>query len=429
MNLDKSFWTGLFAGLAVSFMLATLVLTIVLFSLIRSHGIPAIPGMEQNAPAPSEKVPAPGGGRALPSTSETGKNPTRGPAKAPITMTEFADYHCGFCKKVYATVEKILQNYPNKIRFVFRHHPLNTTPGQGSYLTHEAAACAQGQGKFWEYHDRLFNFPGNVQEADLYRLAEEVKLNTNKFRECLKNGGARNLIQQDLAEGDRLRVDGTPTFYLNDKVIGGAYPYEHFVKVIESILNPGKAPPPDEPSVPVEPPKVVPFNDLNDRPSMGPANAPVTLVEFSDFQCPFCKRVTPTIDELMKNFPGKIRRVWRHYPLPMHPGADHIHEASECANEQKKFWEYHDKLFETLGTVRDDSSLVKMAKDVGANEKKFKSCLESGKYKALIQKEIAKGNESGVHGTPAFFVNGKLLSGAQPYQSFETAVKSALEKK
>jgi protein-disulfide isomerase len=173
----------------------------------------------------------------------------------------------------------------------------------------------------------------------------------------------------------------------------------------------------------------VSFKDLDGRPSFGPKNAKVTLVEFSDFHCPFCKRVNPTLEQLMKNYQGKIRRIWRQYPLPMHAGADRTAEASECANEQDKFWEYHDKLFEVQGASSfDEASLMSLAEQAGLNKKKFEKCLASGKHKDLIQKEIEAGNQAGVRGTPAVFVNGRLVSGAQPYENFDRIVQSELAK-
>lgn len=194
----------------------------------------------------------------------------------------------------------------------------------------------------------------------------------------------------------------------------------------DHVRDPSKPMPPP-PAAPTPAPKLmVTFDDLEGRPSIGPKDAPVTLVEFSDFHCPFCQRLGPTLEQVMRNFPGKVRRVWRHFPLSMHQGAFHTHEASECANEQNKFWEYHDKLFETQGGLRDDASLIRLAKQAGLNKKKFEKCLAGGKYRDLIQQDIAKAEKSGVQGTPAVFVNGELVVGAQPYENFERILKAKL---
>jgi protein-disulfide isomerase len=333
---------------------------------------------------------------------------------------------------VTPTLGEIVKNYPGKVRWVFRHYPLSSTPGAGSFLTHEASVCAQEQGKFWEFHDAVFDLPAAPQPSDLDSIVKGIGLDETQYQECLKSGRHQGFLKEESSEGSQRGVQGTPTLFLNDKIIAGAYPYEHFVKVIEEILNPGRAPQaaptPASPPRPPAPKEPVRFDDLEKRPSLGPDNAPVTLVEFSDFHCPFCKKVGPTLERLMENYPKKIRRVWRHYPLALHTGAERTHQASECANEQEKFWEYHKKLFETQGGPRDDAALVKLAGEVKLDKKKFEKCLSSGKYKVLIQEEIAKGNEAGVRGTPAVFVNGRLVSGAQPYENFDQIVKQELAK-
>ena len=368
--------------------------------------------------------------------SEIGSPPSRGSAAAAITLTEFADFHCHFCKVVNPTLDKLMQTYAGKIRMVFRHFPLSNTPGAGSLLTHEASVCAQEQGKFWEFHDAVFEMPNSPQPADLDQIAQKINLNLNQFQECLKSGKYRDSIQKDAEEGTQKGVQGTPAVFVNDQLVSGAFPYEHFVNVVEGILNPGKAPipvpgagggePQPRPPAPPAPSARVVFDDLEGRPASGPKNAAVTLVEFSDFHCPFCQKVTPTLEQLVKNYPGKIRRVWRQYPLPFHAGADRTAEASECAHEQGKFWGYHDKLFETLGGPRDDAALISLAEQAGLNKKKFEKCLAGGKHKEAVQKDIAKGAQVGVQGTPAVFVNGQLVSGAYPYQYFSNLVEGIL---
>jgi len=367
---------------------------------------------------------------------QIGEAPSRGPAGAAVTVTEYADFHCSFCKKAASTIHQLLQKYPGKVRHVFRHFVLTPTPGTGSFLTHEASVCAQEQGKFWEFHDKVFAADPAPQPADLDRIAAEIGLDTSRFQECLKSGKHRSFLQEETKAGGQKGVQGTPTFYVNEKQVAGAYPLDYFTQLVESILNPGKAAPPGEPaaqkpSEPSTPPpaKKVEFTDLKGRPSVGPENASVTLVEFSDFHCPFCQKVSPTVEQLMKNYEGKIRRVWRHYPLAMHTGAGRTHEASECAHDQGKFWPYHDKLFATIGQPRDDESLIQIAEEADLNKKKFKKCLESGKYRDLVQKEISAGSAAGVSGTPAVFVNGRLVAGAYPYEYFDNLVKDELNKK
>jgi len=180
-------------------------------------------------------------------------------------------------------------------------------------------------------------------------------------------------------------------------------------------------------AIPPPPAKIVTFDDLEGKPAQGPRKAVVMLVEFSDFHCPFCKRVSLTLDQLMKNYPGKIMRVWRHFPLSIHPGAGRAHEASECAHEQGKFWEFHNEFFGRNELPSGDEALKEIAKKIGLNKNKFERCLESGQFKERVQRDIARGQEAGVRGTPSIFINGEIISGNQPYDNFARAVQRKLD--
>ena len=160
-------------------------------------------------------------------------------------------------------------------------------------------------------------------------------------------------------------------------------------------------------------------------PSQGPASAPIEMVEFSDFQCPFCYRAHPTVKQVLSTYGSKIRFVYRNYPLPTHPNAHPAAEAAQCANEQGKFWEYHDRLFADQ-TKLDDSDLKASAAALGLDTAKFNACFDSHKYKARVDADTQAGNEAGVNGTPAFFINGRMLSGAQPFDEFKKVIDEEL---
>src|SRR5437899_8251355 len=162
-------------------------------------------------------------------------------------------------------------------------------------------------------------------------------------------------------------------------------------------------------------------------PSRGPDNAPVTIVEFSDFQCPYCGREVPVIERLMKEYDGKVRLVFRHYPLEFHPFAQKAAEAGACAQEQGKFWELHDKMFTNQNKLAVDD-LKAYAKSVGLDAPKFDKCLDSGEKKAVVEEDMKASNEAGVNGTPAFFINGVFVNGAQPYEQMKQTVDRELKK-
>ncbi len=160
------------------------------------------------------------------------------------------------------------------------------------------------------------------------------------------------------------------------------------------------------------------------RPERGAKNPQVTIIEFSDYQCPFCRRAESTVEQVMNTYGDKVRLVYRDYPLPMHPQARPASEAAACANEQGKFWEYHAKLFHGDGLEPD--KLKTYADQVGLDRKKFDECLEKKPYKDAIDKDFADGEKAGVNGTPAFFINGRMLSGAQPFEKFKEVIDEEL---
>ena len=164
-----------------------------------------------------------------------------------------------------------------------------------------------------------------------------------------------------------------------------------------------------------------------DAPSKGPANAPLVLVVFSDFQCPFCKRIEPTLAELEKHYPGKVRVVWKNYPLPFHNNAEPAAEAAMAADAQGKFWPMHDRLFEN-NTALDRESLENYAAAVGLDLPRFRADLDAGRYKARIEADKQEGSDLGVVGTPAVFINGRKIAGAYPFETFQKIADAELGK-
>jgi protein-disulfide isomerase len=166
--------------------------------------------------------------------------------------------------------------------------------------------------------------------------------------------------------------------------------------------------------------------NIEGAPSRGPENAPVTIVEFSDFHCPFCRRVQPTLEQLLAKYPGKIRLVYKDLPLDaLHPQARVAAEAAQCAHEQGKFWPYHDKLYER-GTDTSTATLTAVATDAGLDLTAFSQCLASGRQKATVQRSLDEGESFGATGTPTFFINGRMMSGALPLETFARVIDEEL---
>jgi protein-disulfide isomerase len=162
-------------------------------------------------------------------------------------------------------------------------------------------------------------------------------------------------------------------------------------------------------------------------PTRGPVNAPVTMVEFSDFECPFCGRVVPTIEKIKQTYGDKVRLVFRQFPLQIHPHAAKAAEASLCAREQGKFWEMHDAMFGDQHNL-SVAQLKAKAKSIGLDTAQFDQCLDKGKYTDTVKSDVKAGMIAGVSGTPAVFINGRFVNGAQPYGTFTRIIDEELAK-
>jgi len=171
--------------------------------------------------------------------------------------------------------------------------------------------------------------------------------------------------------------------------------------------------------------------DVDDDAIKGNPNAPVTIIEFSDYQCPFCARFyLETLPQIEEKYikTGKVKFVYRDFPLSNHAYAQKSAEASECAGEQDKFWEYHNLLFENQRewSQKGSSKLKEYAVQLGLNADRFDKCLDRGEMEDEVKKDFSDGSRLGVQGTPAFFINGKFVSGAQPFRVFEEMIEKEL---
>jgi len=164
------------------------------------------------------------------------------------------------------------------------------------------------------------------------------------------------------------------------------------------------------------------------NPVKGPADAPITIVEWSDYQCPFCKRAHPTVEQVLSEYKDKVRFVHLDYPLPFHQAAMPAAEAVHCADDQGKYWEYHKNLYEAPGDL-SAADLTKRAADVGLDGAAFKACTDSKKHGGLVKNNYDDGAALGVTGTPAFFINGRMLVGAQPIEQFRELINDELARK
>lgn len=167
---------------------------------------------------------------------------------------------------------------------------------------------------------------------------------------------------------------------------------------------------------------------IQGAPAKGPENAEITIVEFSDFECPFCRRVLPSVEQVMKEYQGKVKLVYRHNPLPFHPRAMPAAKAAVAAQKQGKFWEMYDKLFANQQDLSDEA-LKKYAKELKLDLKKFDKDMKDPATQKQIEDDANFARSNGAGGTPSFFINGVLLVGAQPYEKFKEIIDAVSAKK
>lgn len=179
-------------------------------------------------------------------------------------------------------------------------------------------------------------------------------------------------------------------------------------------------------AITLEPPRLE-VRALPNDPTRGPDDAPVTIIEFSDFQCPFCKQAIPTLQRIQATFGDQVRQVYRHSPLPNHPAAFAAAAAAECAHEQGRFWPYHDLLFSNYQAL-DTHRLKEYARTLGLDAAKFDACVDSGKLNHAVSEDLDDAQRYGVTSTPTFFVNGRIVMGAVSYETLEQIVREELER-
>jgi protein-disulfide isomerase len=301
-------------------------------------------------------------------------------------------------------------------------------------------------------HDKMFANQQALDRPSLEKYAAEIGLDLGRFKAALDSGKFKAKLDGDKAQATQFGVTGTPTFFLNGRKMVGASPFPEFKTVIdqeiakadeklkagvarkdlyaaltkdglEKVAAP--AAPPARPGQPA--PDQVMKAEIAGAPSKGAKDALVTIVVFSDFQCPFCSKVEPTIERLEREYPGKIRVVWKDFPLNFHQNAKPAAIAARVAGESGKFWQMHKKLFENQSAL-DRPSLERYAGELGLDVGKMKAALDSNKYGADIDADMAAGSKLGVSGTPATFVNGRKIGGAYPYETFKKIVDQELAK-
>tara|TARA_Y100000310_G_C20683169_1_gene817314 strand:- start:63 stop:1589 length:1527 start_codon:yes stop_codon:yes gene_type:complete len=378
---------------------------------------------------------------------DAGDSPSKGDDKAEVTIIEFSDFECSFCRRFYQqTLPQIESTYidTGKVKFVYKHFPLSNIHSEAENAG-LASECANEQGKFWEYHDLIFDNQQLLSSTIYSQWASQLSLDVNKFDECFNSRKYIDKVQDDFSLGSANGISGTPGFLVNGRLLSGAQPFSAFQQVIEeelgnreitgnTVANVPAAGAgcgvPSGGSAPTGAAVVAPIVDVSEDndPFLGDENAPVVIVSFEDYECPFCKR---SFDQVLPQLKteyidtGKVKYVYRDFPLSFHPNAQKAAESAECAGDQGKYWEMHEVIFNNQQAI-SVNDLKTYATQLGLDSNTFNSCLDSGEKTSEVQNDFNEGQNYDVSGTPTFFINGKRLVGAQPYSSFKSLIDQEL---
>ena len=372
-----------------------------------------------------------------------GAGPTRGPATAQVTIIEFSDYQCPYCKRAEETLARVRREYGDKVRIVWRDMPLSFHPrAEPAAQLARAARAQKGDAGFWTVHELIFASQPKLDDADLERIAREAKLDVKKAMAAVTAKSFKKDIDADMAVGEDFAASGTPHFFINGRRLVGAKPFDKFKEIIDeeiakadALLQQGTKPAAlydtltKDGKGPAEPERKAIGPAPANAPFKGTANAKVVIHEVSDFQCPFCKRVEGTLDELVKAYPGKIKIVWRDRPLPMHADAPLAAEAAREAHAQKGndgFAKMSKLLFDNQQALKRDD-LDGYARSIGLDMARFARALDTHVHKAAVDADSKAAVDAGAGGTPAFFIGPYFLSGAQPLAKFKKLVDRVLQ--
>ncbi|NVB36566.1 thioredoxin domain-containing protein [Pseudenhygromyxa sp. WMMC2535] len=380
-----------------------------------------------------------------------GDEPQRGPDDALVTIIEFADFQCPYCADSAEPLESAMSGYEGDVRLIFKHYPL---PGhkRAAPAAYTAWAAHQ-QDQFWVFHDRLFAAKSAIDKVPDW--IKELGLDASKFGEDMESAAAKQAVDQDTLSGSKVGVTGTPAFVVNGHMYRGKRDEVGWKQIIEAELEYAKDVADDQdlergelydflmqdaldrqvgaPATgrtkrerrPGEPDDSAVYAvPVEGAPSTGPDDALVTVVEFADYHCPYCARVKTAVDQLLETYPDQVRLVYRQRPLAMHPQARDASKAALAAAEQGKFWEMHDLLFLRQSKTLDEFKTL--AEELGLDVAKFEADYQSQAIEDAVAADVTVAQRFGISGTPAFFINGRYLSGAQDFSVFEQIFQERL---
>lgn len=351
-----------------------------------------------------------------------------GDPHALVTVVAFTDYECPYCARADANLDQLREEYGDKIRFIVSMQPLPMHEHAPAAARAFLAAVQQNKGE--AMHKKLFamNRAKIVFTDDALRgAAQELGLDVVAFDAARRSDAVSEQLAKQQALATRLDVKGTPTFFTNGRRLVGARPLEAFRALFDeeatraASLGRGDvyakimaSAPEASPPKPDAPDSLERFDvDVARSPMRGEKNGAITVVFFSDFECPYCVKAEKTLRELEARKPGQVKVVYKFRPLPMHAHARDAAKAAIAAEKQSKFWPYHDVLVQHRDALERED-LIRYATDLGLDPMRFERDMDDPAAEARIKADEKQADDVGARGTPTALVNGYKIVGAQP---------------
>ncbi|MFZ5890519.1 MAG: DsbA family protein [Myxococcota bacterium] len=377
----------------------------------------------------------------------------RGGPLASVIIVQFTDFECPFCSRVNPTLRQVMDSYGDRVRLVFKHNPLPFhSRARPAAEASRVVLALGGNDAFFKFHDLAFANQRKLTDENFLAWAIEAGVDGEAFKRSYTPGMKSARVDEDIQLAAKIGATGTPAFRINGVTVSGAQPFAKFKEVIDAQLEASRraieaGTPPEDVYTELtnknqaDPPKKSDLRNsdeedesvwrirvASDDPVRGPADALVTIVMFAEFQCPFCKRVLTTLDQVQREYTGNVRIVWKDNPLPFHPRARPAAAFARFVFNEKGnagFWQAHDELFASQPKLEEED-FERIAHKLGVSWLRAKAALQDKRLLARLDESVELAGDFQARGTPHFFINGVRFSGAQSFEKFKEVIDERL---
>ena len=335
--------------------------------------------------------------------------PSSSQATAPVEIVLYSDFQCPFCQQFSQPFREVqskgIEGVQTKVEF--KNFPLSIH--SNAQVAHQAAMAAREQGKFWEMHDLLFANQAAVKREDLMGYAKKLGINLERFTKDMDSERIKDIIKADVTEGEKLGVNGTPTFFINGKGYSGTRSFDQLKQLVLGDQR-----------------RAIALAEITDNlMSKGPADARVTLEFFADLQSPVSRPALDVIEQIIQRYPETVRVQFRNFPLAFHPQAALAHEAAMTAARQGHFWDFAAFCLDHQDSLREQD-LIAYAGRLGLDPTKFAETIQQHRYAARVDADLETGLQRGIRGSPTVIMNGKKIDGVPNLELLTQYVEAEL---